>query len=195
MTVTLKHPAPASLGNVAATGASPAGGSEVTTMCHMLPIVLIQPEIPHNTGAIGRLCVGLDAALHLIRPLGFHLTNRWIQRAGLDYWQHLDLHIHADWEAFLAAVQPQRLVISSTRGERSIYDCRFRPGDVLVFGNESSGLPAPFYARYRRQLARIPMPGPHARSINLANAVAITAYEAWRQIRPHGAKRNADIVQ
>ena len=147
----------------------------------MIRIVLVQPEIPHNTGAIGRLCAGLGASLHLIRPLGFHLTDRWIKRAGLDYWQHLDVAIHNDWETFLATQQPTRLIFASTRGTRSIYDCQFTTEDWLVFGNESSGLPPAFYSQYRDDLYSIPMPGEHARSLNLANAVSVCAYEAWRQ--------------
>ena len=145
-------------------------------------IVLVRPEIPHNTGAIGRLCVGLDARLHLIRPLGFRLDDRSIVRAGLDYWPHLDLRIHDTWEEYLASERPRRLVFLSTHGEASLYSCSFEPGDALVFGNESSGLPKDFYARYRNALFRIPMPGEHARSINLANAVSIAAYECHRQL-------------
>jgi len=147
-----------------------------------LHIVLVKPEIPHNTGAIGRVCVGLDCPLHLIRPLGFRLTEQHLRRAGMDYWQHLRLTVHDSWEAFLASVQPPRLFFLSTRGERSLYDCAFQPEDALVFGNEGHGLPEDFYARYGDRLFKIPMPGLHARSINLANAASITAYEAYRQI-------------
>jgi len=147
-----------------------------------LNLVLICPEIPHNTGAIGRLCVGLDCALHLIRPLGFRLTEAAIRRAGLDYWPHLRLTVHDSWEAYLASTRPTRLFFASTRGSRSLYDCVFRSGDHLAFGNESSGLPESFYGRYADSLMQIPMPGPHARSLNLANAAAIVAYEAFRQI-------------
>jgi len=147
-----------------------------------LHIVLVKPEIPHNTGAIGRLCVGLDCPLHLIRPLGFHLSDQYVQRAGLDYWEHLRLTVHDSWEAFLSAVQPPRLFFLSTRGEQSLYACAFQPGDALVFGNEGHGLPEPFYTRYGDRLFKIPMPGEHARSINLANAASIVAYEAYRQI-------------
>lgn len=146
-------------------------------------VVLVAPEIPHNTGAIGRLCVGLDARLHLIRPLGFSLRASHLRRAGLDYWEHIDLHVHSSWEAFLEQAQPERLCFASTRGERSYLDYRFLPGDHLVFGNETSGLPPDFYTRYRDQLFHIPMPGPHARSINLANAAAIVLYEAFRQFQ------------
>lgn len=146
-----------------------------------LHIVLVKPEIPHNTGAVGRLCVGLDCALHLIRPLGFHLSDQYVQRAGLDYWEHLHLEVHNSWQEFLAAVNPPRLFFLSTRGERTLYECEFVPGDALVFGGEGRGLPPDFYERYRENLFKIPMPGEHARSINLANAVAIAAYEFYRQ--------------
>ena len=145
-------------------------------------IVLVRPEIPHNTGAIGRLCVGLDVPLHLIRPLGFRLDDKAIARAGLDYWPHLKIAIHDTWDEYLAAANPSRIFFLSTHGEKSLYDCAFAAGDALVFGNESSGLPKDFYARYRDDLFRIPMPGEHARSINLANAVSIASYECYRQL-------------
>jgi len=145
-------------------------------------IVLVRPEIPHNTGAVGRLCVGLGVKLHLIRPLGFRLDDRAVARAGLDYWPYLELQVHDTWEEYLAAARPSRLFFLSTHGERTLYDCSFERGDVLVFGNESSGLPKEHYARYREQLFKIPMPGDHARSINLANAVSIAAYECFRQL-------------
>lgn len=145
-------------------------------------IVLVRPEIPHNTGAIGRLCVGLGVKLHLIRPLGFHLDDQSVARAGLDYWPYLDLQVHDTWEEYLAAAKPTRIFFLSTHGERSLYECAFGKGDALVFGNESSGLPKAFYERYRESLFKIPMPGEHARSINLANAVSIAAYECYRQI-------------
>ena len=145
-------------------------------------IVLIKPEIPHNTGAIGRLCVGLGCPLHLIRPLGFHLTDEYVKRAGLDYWEHLDVTVHDSWEDFLAHTQPAHIHFLSTKGEKSLYECSFTNGDALVFGNESSGLPSAMYKEYAKQLFKIPMPGEHARSINLANAVSIAAYEAFRQI-------------
>ncbi len=148
-----------------------------------LNIVLVHPEIPHNTGAIGRLCVGLGARLHLIRPLGFMLGDTWVRRAGLDYWRHLDLTVHADWASFLAAESPAQLHVASTHGTGDLYARAFRPSDHLVFGNESSGLPLDIHRACAADLFRIPMPGAHARSINLANAVAIVAYEAWRQTR------------
>jgi tRNA (cytidine/uridine-2'-O-)-methyltransferase len=151
----------------------------VSTPIHL---VLVQPEIPHNTGAIGRLCVGLDCELHLIRPLGFQLDGRHLLRAGLDYWPHVRLTLHDNWETFLARIRPTRLFLASTHGVRSLYDCRFVPGSALVFGSESRGLPANLHAQYAGDRFRIPMPGGQARSINLANAAAIAAYEAYRQL-------------
>ena len=145
-------------------------------------IVLLRPEIPHNTGAIGRLAVGLGVKLHLIRPLGFHLDDESVKRAGLDYWEFLDYEVHDTWEDYLAKAKPRRFFFLSTHGEKSLYDLSFGDGDALVFGNESSGLPKDFYARYRELLFKIPMPGEHARSINLANAVSIASYECYRQV-------------
>lgn len=147
-----------------------------------LNIVLLHPEIPHNTGTIGRLCVGLDAALHIIRPIGFNLSDRNLRRAGLDYWPHLRLHVHDSWNAFLEAEAPRRMMLASTKGSTSYLDWRFALGDYVVFGSESSGLPTALYSDHADLLHRIPMPGPHARSINLANAAAIVLYEAYRQM-------------
>ncbi len=144
-------------------------------------IVLLHPEIPHNTGAIGRLCVGLDWPLHLIRPLGFSLDEKHIRRAGMDYWEHLDITLHDSFEDFLAAVSPAALYFLSTKGAKSLYETTFDPKGALVFGCEGSGLPKAYYEKYADRLVTIPMPGQHARSINLANAVSITAYEAYRQ--------------
>ncbi len=146
-----------------------------------MDIVLLHPEIPHNTGAVGRLCVGLGWPLVLIRPLGFALDARHIRRAGLDYWPHLDLSLFDSFEDYLAQRAPDSLTFLSTKATRSLYDAPLTPRGALLFGSESSGLPPPYYARYADRLARIPMPGPHARSINLANAVAIAAYEAFRR--------------
>ena len=144
-------------------------------------IVLVAPEIPQNTGTIGRLCVCTGAHLHLIRPLGFSLDEAHVRRAGLDYWPHLELHVYDSWPEFLSQHRPVRLFFASTKGEPSFFSYRFQAGDCLVFGNETSGLPAEFYQRYHDSLYTIPMPGPHARSHNLANAVSIVLYEALRQ--------------
>lgn len=147
-----------------------------------LHAVLVHPEIPHNTGAIGRTCVALGCDLGLVRPLGFALSDEYVRRAGLDYWRHLSLAVYDNWDDFLARARPGRMHFLSTKGGRSLYETAFEPGDTLVFGSESAGLPEPFYERYRESLVRIPMPGPHARSLNLANAASIALYEAYRQI-------------
>ena len=149
-----------------------------------LNIVLVTPEIPQNTGAIGRLCVNLDASLHLIRPLSFSLDETHLKRAGLDYWPHVDLHVHDSWEAFLQACAPaaERLHFLSTHADRGLYDERFATGAWLVFGCETAGLAPVFHERYGDRMLRIPVPGAHHRSLNLANAVAIVAYEARRQV-------------
>ncbi len=147
-----------------------------------LNIVLVAPEIPHNTGAVGRLCVCLGARLHLIRPMGFALTENRIRRAGMDYWEHVDLTVHDSWAAYLEAEQPTQLIFSSTRGTKLYTDYHAIPGCALVFGNESSGLPEAFYTRYAAKLYRVPMPGPHARSLNLSLTVAVFAYEVHRQL-------------
>ncbi|MBT3377243.1 MAG: tRNA (cytidine(34)-2'-O)-methyltransferase [Lentisphaerae bacterium] len=149
----------------------------------MFNIVLFAPEIPQNTGTIGRLCVCTDASLHLIRPLGFSLDESRIRRAGLDYWQYLDLHVHDTWDRFLTDAAPERMFLLTTKATRSVYDCAFREGDFLIFGQESSGLPAALHATYSERRFTIPMPGEHARSHNLANAVSIVLYEGLRQVR------------
>ena len=145
-------------------------------------VVLVAPEIPQNTGTIGRLCVCTDAALHLIRPLGFSLDESPLRRAGLDYWPYLHYQVYEEWEKFLERNgHPERLVFCSSKTSRSLYGHRFRRGDWLVFGNEGHGLPPEFYRRYEERLCTIPMPGEHCRCHNLANAVSIALYEGLRQ--------------
>ena len=144
-------------------------------------IVLIAPLIPQNTGAIGRLCVCTDARLHLIEPLGFIVDDAHLKRAGMDYWHHLDVTIHADWQSFLKTESPQDLYFLSTKGQKNLYDIKFDKNDFIVFGNESTGLPKDFYETYKDGLFQIPMPGKNSRSHNLANSVSIALYEALRQ--------------
>ena len=148
----------------------------------MLPfnIVLVAPEIPQNTGTIGRLCVSTETRLHLVRPLGFSLEDKYVKRAGMDYWPHLDLTIYENWEEFLKKNPEANLLFISTKGETCFWDAQYRPGDYLVFGRESSGLPPEFYDRYCSRLYRIPMNGRFHRSLNLANAASIVLYEALR---------------
>ncbi len=146
-------------------------------------IVLVMPEIPQNTGSIGRLCVSTDTKLHLIEPLGFSLDEKHLKRAGMDYWQYLNYAVYPDWEAFLAANPPAQMFFVSTKGETAHWDVKFPEGAYLVFGRESSGLPPDFYDRYREKLIKIPMEGKFHRSLNLANATGIVLYEALRQAR------------
>jgi len=148
----------------------------------MINLVLFQPEIPHNTGAIGRTCVCLNAKLHLIKPLGFHLTDKYIKRAGMDYWSFLNVTLHDSWNAFLESENPSVLSFASTKGDKTYFEHDFKEDEYVVFGSESRGLPSGFYEEYRDNLITIPMPGEHARSLNLANSVSIIAYEAYRQL-------------
>ncbi len=144
-------------------------------------VVLVAPEIPQNTGSIGRLCVCTETRLHLIQPLGFQLDEAHLRRAGLDYWPYLNWTVYENWQEFLTKAQPGRMIFCSTKAARKVYELQFQLGDWLVFGNEGHGLPLDFYQRYQEQLFAIPMPGQHARSHNLANAVSIVLYEGLRQ--------------
>jgi len=150
---------------------------------NLFHIVLVGPEIPQNTGAIGRLCVSTDTKLHLVKPLGFSLDEKHLKRAGMDYWPHLDLAVYEDWAAFLAANPEAHLLFFSTKGKTAYWDISYPEDSFLVFGSESHGLPPDFYERYRERLAVIPMEGKFHRSLNLANSVSIVLYEALRQAR------------
>ena len=151
------------------------------TMNTPFRIVLFAPEIPQNTGTIGRLCVCCGAELHLIEPLGFEVTETRLRRAGLDYWRHLTWHVHPSWSAFVDDQAPERLFFATAHARRTIYQTAFRTGDWLVFGNETGGLPQTIHEQYAENMRTIPMPGEHARTHNLANAVAIVLHEALRQ--------------
>ena len=144
-------------------------------------IALVEPEIPPNTGSIARLCAATATPLHLIGKLGFTIDDKHLKRAGLDYWPWVDLHQHADWTSFAATV-PGRRIGFSARAERAYTAIEFAVDDVLVFGGETRGLPAPIKAELEGRLYRIPIDTPHVRSLNLANAVAIVLYEARRQL-------------
>lgn len=146
-------------------------------------IVLFEPEIPQNTGTIGRLCVCINARLHLIEPLGFKIDESKIRRAGMDYWKHLDLHIHKNWDAFIESQKPENLTFVTTKTDTVYFDHQFCEDEYLVFGKESAGLPDHFYDIHASKMVTIPMPGQHARSHNLANSVSIVGYEALRQLK------------
>jgi tRNA (cytidine/uridine-2'-O-)-methyltransferase len=148
-----------------------------------LHVVLVEPEIAANAGAIGRTCVAAGAMLWLVRPLGFHLDDRHRRRAGLDYWEHLNWRVVDRLDEVVAALGPDRLWSFSTKGRRPYTEVTFAPGDALVFGAESRGLPAHWMAASASadRLLRIPIRS-QARSLNLANAVAIGLFEAVRQV-------------
>lgn len=143
-------------------------------------IVLVEPEIPPNTGAVARTCVATNSPLHLVGELGFSLDEQRVRRAGLDYWPLLDLHRHVDFAAFRAAFPATRLHLLSANAERSYLDADFEPGDALVFGRESVGLPRALLEEYADRVIGIPTAG-GVRSLNLSNAVAIVLYEALRR--------------
>ena len=144
-------------------------------------VVLVAPEIPQNTGSIGRLCVATGSRLHLIDPLGFTIDDRHLRRAGLDYWRHVDIVRHPSWEAFETARPPGRVLCFSARATRSYTTVRYRADDLLVFGCESRGLPPAIRSAYADATFGIPLASEHVRSLNLANAVAIVLYEGLRQ--------------
>jgi tRNA (cytidine/uridine-2'-O-)-methyltransferase len=150
-----------------------------------LHVVLVQPEIPPNTGSIARLCAATAIPLHLVRPLGFSLEDRYLKRAGLDYWPWVDLHVHDSWDAFLDLEQPSSLVCFSARATQSYLDAPL--GGVapvhLVFGGETRGLDPALRAAHAERLYSIPIFTSHVRSLNLSNAVSIAVYEALRQRR------------
>ncbi|GHV08396.1 putative tRNA (cytidine(34)-2'-O)-methyltransferase [Clostridia bacterium] len=142
-------------------------------------IILFQPEIPQNTGNISRTCAATGTALHLIEPLGFQINDARLKRAGLDYWQYLDWHVHRDFDAFLQAVHPKNVYAVSTHGGTRYTQVKFQNDDYLLFGRETAGLPNELLSRY--PCLRIPM-GEDIRSLNLSNAAALTLYEALRQL-------------
>jgi tRNA (cytidine/uridine-2'-O-)-methyltransferase len=157
----------------------------------MFHVVLYEPEIPPNTGNIIRLCVNSGSKLHLIHPLGFQLDDKRLRRAGLDYHEWAEVSEHASLAAFESAVQPSRLFACTTRAHRCYADASYRPGDALLFGPETRGLPQSLLERLSgEQCLRIPML-PNSRSLNLSNAVALMVYEAWRQQGFSGAEQGS----
>ena len=146
----------------------------------MMHIVLVNPEIPQNTGNIARTCAATGAKLHLIEPLGFEISDKYLKRAGLDYWRLMTYELHKSWEDFLAACPNAVLHYATTKAPRSYCEAQYGPEDYLVFGRETKGLDEALLARNYERCIRIPMI-PEARSLNLSNSVAIVLYEALRQ--------------
>ena len=157
-----------------------------------LHIVLLQPEIPHNTGAIGRLCVGLDCDLALVRPIGFALSDAYLRRAGLDYWKDLNLSVYDSYEDFLAGNPGARIWYATTKAKNVYSDAVFADGDYLMFGKESAGLPEEILVQNPERCIRIPMVKDN-RSLNLSNSVAVVLYEALRQLEFPGLEREGKL--
>lgn len=170
----------------------PAGPKlRVAPLEHPFHVVLHEPEIPPNTGSVARTCAATSTSLHLIEPLGFRIDEHAVRRAGLDYWHLVDLHVHPDWSAFRASGE-RRVHLFSANAEKSYLEADFAPGDALVFGKESVGLPEWMLAAHPERVWAIPTSGLSSegvRSLNLSNAVAVVIYEALRGV---GGLANAE---
>lgn len=148
-----------------------------------LNIVLIEPEIPNNTGNIGRLSLGSGSRLHLVKPFGFEISDARLKRAGLDYWKHIDITIYENIEDFFNKNRDAKMVFLSSHGSQSHWDIPFTDNLFLVFGKESSGLPISLTEKHNNALYKIPLHSEHIRSLNIANAVSIVVYEGLRQLK------------
>jgi len=152
-------------------------------MPHGLHVVLVEPEIPQNTGSIGRLCLATGTTLHLVEPLGFEITHAKLKRAGLDYWEHLTVVRHASLDAFLSSLPPDApKVFFSKKAGNTLFEYQFAPGTYLIFGKETAGLPDSVINAYPLETTRVPMYDARVRSLNLSNTVSIAVYEAIRQL-------------
>ncbi|MBU0943035.1 MAG: tRNA (uridine(34)/cytosine(34)/5-carboxymethylaminomethyluridine(34)-2'-O)-methyltransferase TrmL [Proteobacteria bacterium] len=151
-------------------------------------IVLVEPEIPPNTGSIARLCGATNTVLHLVHPLGFSTDDKHLKRAGLDYWKFVDIRYWGSLDSFLEAQEEKRLFFLTTKTSRSYIDAPFRPGDYLVFGKETKGLPEDILALYADRCFTLPMANVNIRSLNLAMTAGIVLYEALRQNEKIGSQ-------
>lgn len=149
---------------------------------HNLRIALMQPQIAPNTGNIARLCVATGTELHLVRPMGFVLSDRQIRRSAMDYWPRLKLTVHDDTQAFLRTIDPARIWLFSSKGRRSCWEAEYTADDTLIFGNETAGLPEALLAAHPDRVVRIPQM-PDERCLNLSTAAGIGLYEALRQVQ------------
>lgn len=147
-----------------------------------MDIVLINPEIPQNTGSIARTCAATETPLHLVGKLGFDISEKAVRRAGLDYWPHVKLLQHKTWDSYMESAQPSRVWLLSKHAERIYTDAKFAESDALVFGSETKGLGEKFLSQFpKEQILRIPLKCKEVRSLNLSNAVSVVLYEALRQ--------------
>lgn len=148
----------------------------------MLHVVLFQPDIPQNTGNVGRMCAITGARLHLIHPLGFEISDKHLRRSGMDYWRELDVHEHQDWDAFtVSPMKPERVWLFSTKAEQTMWDVTFRDGDGLLFGKETKGCPQWLHDWAGDRQVKVPQPNDKLRSLNLATCAGVATYEALRQ--------------
>ena len=154
----------------------------------MFDIVLVHPEIPPNAGNVIRLAANTGARLHLVEPLGFSMDDKQLKRAGLDYHEYASVRVHADWQSCLKVLNHDRVFALSTSAANSVYAARFQENDAFVFGSETAGLPEEILSGFKPEVRlRLPM-RPGNRSLNLSNAVAVTVFEAWRQIGFPGSR-------
>lgn len=154
-------------------------------MPHNLNIVLLEPEIPANTGSIGRVCLAAECTLHLVEPLGFDINDKQLKRAGLDYWQYLQVQRHKSIETFFQSLPAEApRVFFSTKGKISHYEHSYQPGSYLIFGCETRGISAEVLATYPGPVCKVPQYDDRIRSLNLSNVVSIIIYEAIRQLGP-----------
>lgn len=147
-----------------------------------LRVVLVEPQIPPNTGNVARLCAATGTLLHLVEPMGFRINDAKLKRAGLDYWDSVMMSVHPNFDDFVRSAGPPRFFLFTTRASRSYSSVKYQPGDTLVFGSETHGLPDSLLERHPNQLVGIPIRTDHVRSLNLSSTVAIAVYEALRQI-------------
>lgn len=145
-------------------------------------IVLVEPEIPQNTGNIGRLSLASNCELHLVKPYGFSINDTKVKRAGLDYWKHVQLFEYESWDAFKTKYESTNFVFFSSHGSKKHFDVQYKKDMFLIFGKESSGLSKEITSSFQEQLYRIPINKQHVRSLNIANAVSIAVYEGLRQL-------------
>ncbi|MCH4007356.1 MAG: tRNA (uridine(34)/cytosine(34)/5-carboxymethylaminomethyluridine(34)-2'-O)-methyltransferase TrmL [Eubacterium sp.] len=154
-----------------------------------LHVVLVEPEIPPNTGNIARTCAATDTVLHLVKPLGFQIDDKSVRRAGLDYWPYVKLEVHESLHAFLEQYEGRRMWLVSTQGKQYYTDVAYRDEDMLLFGRETKGLPRDFLAEHPEEVIRIPMSrSTRLRSFNLANSANIVLFEGLRQLGFPGLK-------
>ena len=171
------------------------GESNRESVADRFHVILVEPEIAGNVGAVGRTCVAVGAMLWMVRPLGFLITDRHLRRAGLDYWPHLDWRVVDHLDEVADALGPDRLWLFSTKGVIPYTGARYTPGDGLVFGPESRGLPVSWLDASPTRTLRIPI-RPEARSLNLSNSVAVSLFEATRQVGPEAGRHpRADPVE